>query len=213
MISFSSRGSIFSGNLGGTRSIDVDIYGPELAPIFQAGAKAFGRANAIFDDPQPSSLSLGHPLLEVRPDWRHAAELGFHADELGYLIWAFADGTFIDEFFLADDKIDMFLYSTEGTIQHPDDLNDLTIYSPGGKTLPLSAVARVKEEVNTGTIRRVDSHRTVTLSIVPPLDVHTTVGMCPSPTDIVALVGPGGGPCFSTQRSCRRRASKTSWPA
>ncbi len=62
----------------------------------------------------------------------------------------------------------MFLYSTRGTIEHPDDLESLFIFSPQGGIVPLSAVARVEETVTTDIIRRVDGGRTITVSIVPP---------------------------------------------
>ncbi|WP_051906304.1 efflux RND transporter permease subunit [Methylomarinum vadi] len=175
MVSFSSRGSIFASNLGGTRSINLDISGPELAPLFATGFKAFMGAKQIFDQPQvrpqPASLTMGQPLLEIEPDWERAAELGFTAEELGYLIWAFSDGAYIDEFFLGDDKIDMFLYSAKGAVKTPEDLNDLALYSPSGNLVTLGSVARIKESVNTETIRRVDGERTVTLSIIPPREI------------------------------------------
>lgn len=175
MISFASRGSIFQSNTGGTRSINLDISGADLPALYAAAFAAFRKADEIFDGaqlrPDPSSLSLGQPLLEIRPDWERAAELGFEAADLGYTIWALSDGAFVDEFFLGDDKIDMFLYSTAGAVEHPSDIDDLMLYSPRGALVPLSAIARVEETVNTDVIRRVDGERTITLSIIPPRNV------------------------------------------
>jgi multidrug efflux pump subunit AcrB len=71
----------------------------------------------------------------------------------------------------------MFLYSTTGSIQSPEDLEHLMIYSREGGVVPLSAVAKVSETVNTETIRRVDGRRTITLSIIPPRDVPLEVGV------------------------------------
>jgi multidrug efflux pump subunit AcrB len=175
VISFSSRGSIFASNLGGARSINVDIYGSELGPLFATGLEVFRKAKEVLDNPQvrpqPSNLSMGQPLLEVYPDWERAAELGFNVEDLGYLIWAFADGAYVDEFFLGDKKIDMFLHSTMGSLQTPENIDKLTIYSPKGVVIPLNSIAKVVETVSTETIRRVDGERTVTLSIVPPKDI------------------------------------------
>ncbi|MEM7467897.1 MAG: efflux RND transporter permease subunit [Pseudomonadota bacterium] len=177
--SFASKGSIFASNLGGSRSINVDISGAELEPLFSAGLKAFLRANEIFDGPQvrpqPSSLSMGQPMIEVRPDWERAAELNLDTTDLGYTIWAFTDGAFIDEFFLADDKIDMFLYSTAGSIEEPGDVNHVLLHANDGQIVPLSAIASVTETVSIGSIRRVDGKRTITLSIIPPRDVPLEV--------------------------------------
>ncbi|MCG8324228.1 MAG: efflux RND transporter permease subunit [Thiotrichales bacterium] len=181
VITFVSRGSIFAGNIGGTRSINLDISGTQLDPLYDVGFKAFLRAREIFDKPkvkpEPSTLSLGQPMIEVRPDWERAAELGIDADELGYTIWAYSDGAFVDEYFEGDRKVDMFLYSTHGVIKSPEDIQHLTLYSSQGGVVPLNAVASVRETVNTETIRRVDSRRTITLSIIPPQNVPLEEGV------------------------------------
>ena len=181
IISFTSRGSIFASNTGGSRSINLDISGPELIPLFETGFRAFIKAREIFKNPQvrpqPSSLTMGQPLLEIRPDWERASELGLETSELGYAIWAFTDGAFVDEFFLGDDKIDMFLYSTHGVVEHPGDVEKVLLYSPNGGVIPLEAIASVRETVNTETIRRVDGRRTITLSIIPPREVPLEVGV------------------------------------
>ncbi|MBL4623125.1 MAG: efflux RND transporter permease subunit, partial [Immundisolibacteraceae bacterium] len=175
MIAFSARGSLFSGNEGGTRSMDLEISGPELAPLFDVGLKAFLRAKQVLNDPQikpsPSSLSLGQPMVEIHPDWERAAELGVSADDLGYLVWALADGAYHDDYYLADDKIDIYIYSTTGTVSRPEDLADLPIYTGKGDVVPLSALAELRQTVNTETIRRVNGQRTITLSVVAPRDM------------------------------------------
>ena len=179
--SFSSRGSIFSSNFGGTRSINIEISGPDLVTLFDAGSKVQVKARQIFDNPrvksEPSSLVLGQPMLEVHPDWERAAELGVSPGDLGYTIWAYSDGAFVDDFFLDDDEIDIFLYSTTGNIEQPQDLERVMLYSPSGGIVPLASVARLVETVNTETIRRVDSDRTITMSIIPPKDVPLEEGV------------------------------------
>jgi len=188
--SFSSRGSIFSGNFGGTRSINLEISAPDLPRLFQAGHKIFVKAKGLFDNPrvksEPSSLNMGQPMLEVHPDWERAAELGISPGELGYAVWAFSDGAYVDEFFLDDDEIDIFLYATAGNIEHPQDLDRLLLYSPAGGVVPLSAVASLQESVNTETIRRVDGDRTITMSIIPPRDIPLEEGVRKVREEIIA---------------------------
>ncbi len=179
--SFSSRGSIFSSNFGGTRSLNIEVSGPDLVTLFEAGTKVQAKARQVFAKPriksEPASLTLGQPLLEIRPDWERAAELGISPGDLGYTVWAYSDGAFVDDFFLDDDEIDIFLYSTAGNIERPQDLEQLMLYSPNGGIVPLSAVARLIDTVNTETIRRVDGHRTITLSIIPPKHVTLEEGV------------------------------------
>lgn len=174
MLAFSNRGSIFSGNSGGTRAIELDISGPELAPIYEVASLAYAQAREAFESPQirpKPGLTMTQPAVEVRPDWDRAQELGFNPSDLGYMIWALSDGAYVDEFFLSDDKIDMYLYSTEGQVENPEDIAELPVWSPSGVIVPLSSIARVEETVTANEIRRVDGKRTVTLIIVPPPEV------------------------------------------
>jgi len=179
--SFSSRGSIFSSNFGGTRSINIEVSGPDLDSLFQAGFKVFMKSKQIFDNPRvrstPSNLKMGQPMVEIRPDWERAAELDINPYDLGYTVWVYSDGAYVDEFFLGDDEIDIFLYSTKGMIKHPQDIEQVMLYSSRGGMIPLSAVAHLKETVNTETIRRVDGDRTITLSIIPPREVPLEEGV------------------------------------
>ncbi len=181
VIAFATRGSIFSSNTGGSRSINLELSGTDLVALFDAGFKAFIKSRQIFENPQvrpqPSSLSLGQPLLEIRPDWERAAELAIDTEDLGYTIWAYSDGAYVDEFFLGDDKIDMFLYSTQGAIERPQDIDKLMLYSTEGGIIPLSSIATVQETVNTEIIRRVDGARTITLVIIPPRDIPLETGV------------------------------------
>jgi multidrug efflux pump subunit AcrB len=181
LFSFSSRGSIFSGNFGGTRAINIEISGPDLVTLFDAASTVQAKAKTLFDNPRvksdPSNLTLGQPMLEVHPDWERAAELGISPADLGYTVWAYSDGAYVDEIFLDDDEIDIYLYSTAGNIERPQDLEALMLYSPDGGIVPLSALARLTETVNTETIRRVDGDRTITLSIIPPRDVPLEEGV------------------------------------
>jgi multidrug efflux pump subunit AcrB len=182
MRSFASRGSIFSDNQGGSRSINVELSGRNLEQLFSTSMKAFNNANGLFDgvqvnsDPSPPTLSMSQPIARVRPDWERAAELRISQDQLGYTMWAFSDGAFVDEFFLDDDKIDMYLYSTAGSVNQPRDLEGIMIHTPDG-TVQLSSLASVEETVGASSVRRVNGLRTVTLGIIPPRDIALETGV------------------------------------
>jgi multidrug efflux pump subunit AcrB len=181
MRSFSSRGSIISSNDGGTRSINVDIAGSDLAAIYDTALAAYRRAHEVFDDPQvrpdPPILSLGQPLLELRPRWERAAELGLTGEEIGYAVAGLTDGAYVDEFFLRDDKIDIYLYTSARPARKLDDIANLPLYTPQGTVLPVGAVVDLRESVDTNTIRRVDGRRTVTLNVIPPRSVALETGV------------------------------------
>ena len=180
MRSFTTRGSIITSNDGGTRSINLDISGPELEPIYAVATAAYNRAREVFGNPRiqanPATLSLSQPLIEIHPDWDRAAELGMDTSDIGFTVAALTDGAFVDEFFLADDKIDMYIYSSAGPDASPQNLGEIPVYTRGG-VVPLSSIASVIETVDTSTVRRVDARRTVTLSIIPPESVALETGV------------------------------------
>lgn len=210
MISFSSRGSIFASNLGGTRSINLDISGSDLASLFATAQTVYQRVNQVFDKPQvrpdPPTLTMGQPMVEIHPDWDRAAEMGFKSDQLGYAIWALSDGAFVDEFYLEDDKVDMFLFSTEGTVRSPRDLEHLLLYSAESGIVPLGSVASIRETVSTEVLRRVDGRRTITLSIVPPRSVPLETALQEVNTNVIDTLYKSG----AVDRSIKMKISGAS---
>ncbi len=196
MRAFAARGSIISSNDGGTRSINLDVSGPSLSVIYDAALAAYRRAQDVFENPRiqssPSALALSQPLIEVRPDWARAAELGMAAGEVGYTVAALTDGAFVDEFFDADDKIDMYLFSTTAGRTDLDSLGGLPVYTPQGSILPLDAIATITETVDTSTIRRINGQRTVTLNIIPPKTVALEEGVEIVRRDVVAYLRDSG---------------------
>ena len=181
MRAFAAQGSIITSNDGGTRSINLDISGPSLQAVYEVALAAYRRAETIFDNPriqaQPSTLSLSQPLIEVRPDWRRAAELGLNGQDIGFVVSALTDGAYVGEFFQDDDKVDIYFYSTDGQRVPLDRLGLLPIRTPQGAIVPLSSVARIVETVDTNIIRRLNGRRTVTLNVIPPEDVPLESGV------------------------------------
>jgi len=196
MRAFVSRGSIITSNDAGTRSIDLDISGPRLEAVYDVARSVYDRSLAVFDGPriqaEPATLSLAQPLIEVRPDWDRAAELGMTAEGLGLTVAALTDGAYADEFFFVDDKVDIFLYSRSGSEATADGLEWILIHTPQGATVPLSSLARVVETVDTSTVRRVDGRRTVTLRVVPPREVALETGVGVVREEVVAYLRGSG---------------------
>jgi len=196
MRAFASRGSIITSNSGGTRSVNLEISGPNLAEIYEVALAAYGKAEEVFDNPRvratPSTLTLSQPLLEVRPDWERAAELGLDPGTLGFVVSALSDGAYVHEFFRADDKIDIYFYNKESMQTPLDELDQLPVYTPNGGVVPLGSIARIVETVDTSVIRRIDGRRTVTLNIIPPEDVPLEEGVARVRQDLVQAMRTAG---------------------
>jgi len=198
MRSFASRGSIFSDNRGGSRSINVEMSGHNLERLFETALTTLNAAENLFDgvqvnsDPSPTALTMSQPIAQVRPDWERAAERGISQDQLGYTLWAYSDGAFVDEFYLDDDKLDMYLYSSAGAINKPADLETVMLYTADGM-VQLSSLARVEEVVGVNSIRRVNGMRTVTIGIIPPRRVALESGVEIVKRDLIAKLRASGG--------------------
>lgn len=187
---FAARGSIITSNNGGTRSINLDFAGAELGALYNAAQAAYLRAGEIFDNPRiqsvPRALSLAQPLVEVRPRWERAAELGLSGQDLGFMVASLTDGSFVDEFFLADNKVDIYLYSDQGQDARLESLPQQPVYTPDGTVLPLGTLVDIVETVDTNSIRRVNGRRTVTLNIIPPRSVALESGVARVEKELLA---------------------------
>jgi multidrug efflux pump subunit AcrB len=131
-------------------------------------------------------------MAYILPDWSRAAELQVSQAELGYTLWAYSDGAFVDEFFLDDDKLDMYLYSTRGTVAQPADLEQVMLHTASGSLVPLAALARVEERVGAASIPRVNGLRTVTLNIIPPRNIPLETGAAAVRSELVEAMQASG---------------------
>jgi len=192
MRAFAAKGSIISSNDGGTRSINVDVSGNELAPLYAAARAIYQRSQVVFEQPRiqttPNALTLAQPLIEVKPDWDRLSELDISAEVLGSAVASLSDGDFVGEFFRGDDKIDMYLFSDQATSVKPSDLDSLPVIQRDGRPIFLSSVADIVETVDTSTVRRVDSRRTVTLNIIPPESVALEQGVEQVRNDVIGYL-------------------------
>ena len=192
MRAFAAKGSIISSNDGGTRSINVDVSGNELAPLYAAARAIYQRSQVVFEQPRiqttPNALTLAQPLIEVKPDWDRLSELDISAEVLGSAVASLSDGAFVGEFFRGDDKIDMYLFSDQATSVKPSDLDSLPVIQRDGRPVFLSSVADIVETVDTSTVRRVDSRRTVTLNIIPPESVALEQGVEQVRNDVIGYL-------------------------
>ncbi|MBR9906276.1 MAG: efflux RND transporter permease subunit, partial [Gammaproteobacteria bacterium] len=181
MRAFAARGSIISSNDGGTRSITLDIAGNDLNQLYTTANAIYQRAQTVFDNPRiqsrPSALDLGQPLIEIYPDWERAAEVGMDTGELGTTVAVLTNGAYLDDFYLDDEKIDLYGYGPEAGDINLDALATLPIHTPSGINVPLNTLADIRETVGTATLRRVDGRRSVTLDVIPPRSVALEAGI------------------------------------
>jgi len=163
-----------------TRSVADGALKPDPAQLIQ-NAIDYWRGKASYTDVA---------MTIHRPDWERSDEAGMSNADIGFTVAAMTDGAFVDEFFLDDDKIDIYIYSSAGA--GLESLDRLPIYTPGGAVVPLSSLAQVVEKVDTAMLRRVNGMRTVTLNIIPPDGVALETGVEIVKRDVVGYLRDAG---------------------
>lgn len=174
---FFTQPSIFGRGVGGSRSIDVDIRGPDLPTVIATAQRAAGlvensfpRAEGNQMRPLPS-LELGAPQVQILPDPVRLADNGLSALELGRTVDAFNAGLRVDEITDQGRLIDLVLMGPARTSGATQDISDLPVVTRSGAILPAGALADVVVTAGPTQIRHTGRERTVTLQLRPRRDI------------------------------------------
>ncbi len=181
MIAVTRQLSLLSSAFRGSRGIEINILGPDLAKLTLITQNAFFKLKKLMPDAQirpVPGMELGQPQIQIRPKWREIAEMNVNVSELGYSVSALVDGVFADEVYLNPDKlqvpyvprdgIDLILKSREQDVQKTQDIGKMVVYTRMGKTVPLTSVALLVETVSSEQIQHFERERSITLEVVPP---------------------------------------------
>lgn len=170
---FVSQPSIFGGGLGGGRTIDFDISGPDLEQVLTVALRATGRiAQALPREaghqfrPDPG-LELGAPEIRLTPDRVRLADAGVSARNFALSVDAFNDGLRVAEITVDGSRMDLTLKGAEGVATSTQGIAALPIVTADGLILPASALAQIEVTAGPTEIRRVERQRTVTLRVSP----------------------------------------------
>ena len=174
---FITKRSLFGRGIGGGRSINLDVSGPDLDVILQVArqaarliGKALPREQGNQLRPLPG-LELGAPEIRVIPDPLLLADNGVTALELGQTVDAFNDGLRVAEVTVDGRRIDLMLMGTEGRVTDTQGIGDLPVVTRSGAILPARSLADIQITAGPTEIRHVERVRTVTLEVRPRADL------------------------------------------
>jgi hydrophobic/amphiphilic exporter-1 (mainly G- bacteria), HAE1 family len=171
---FTNQASLFGNNLGGTRSVEVRLAGPDLSVLTELGGSFFGAIRRLIPEAQIRpipSLDPGAPELRLRPKREEMARLGFTADQVALVIDALVDGAILGELSVGGGpQIDVtaILRRKKGAGLSAEDLLTAPIATPSGEITPLGVLVESSEELGPTVIERIERSRTITLMISPP---------------------------------------------
>jgi len=170
---FMSQPSIFGQGIGGGRSIELDIGGPDLATVLGVALKATGLIMQALPQSEGNQfrpipgLELGAPEVRVTPVRIRLADAGVSARELGDTIDAFNDGLRVAEITVDGKRIDLTLMGPNANVSSTQGVASLPVVTEHGTILPVSALASVDVVAGPTEIRHKERLRTVTLEIRP----------------------------------------------
>jgi HAE1 family hydrophobic/amphiphilic exporter-1 len=165
--------SLFGRAIGGGRTIDLDVSGPDLEAILDVAVRATGLITSALPRekghqlrPKPG-LELGAPEVRIIPDPVRLKDNGLTTREFGITIDAFNDGLRVDEITVAGKRIDLTLMGPEDKIDRTQGIDNLPVVTPAGVILPARAFADIMVTAGPTEIRHLERVRTVTLEIRP----------------------------------------------
>ena len=166
---FVSRASLLNIGISGGRNINIDLQGPELAPLMSAAQVGQEAINERFSEWSVRALpgtSLSKPELQLIPDDFRITQAGLDRGAVADAVRAFTGGLDAGRHFDGNEGLDVLIWSGEWTT--PEDLAGMPIYTPQSGIQVIGELATVERTVGPTQLRRVNGQRTVTLQVLPP---------------------------------------------
>ena len=171
---FARQSSIFTSGFEGTRSVSIDVTGPDLTKVIEIATKVFGQIQTVLPGanarPVPS-LDLGSTEVRVFPNRVRAADVGFSATDIGLAVNSLVDGAKVSEFRFQGREIDLILKGRERWTQHTQDIGQLPLATPDGRIITLADIADIKLRQGPTSINRVERQRAITIETALPDDI------------------------------------------
>ncbi len=186
-----SQRSLFGRGIGGSRSIELNISGPELEEILDVALRAVGRVEDAMPRDQGTQLrpkpglELGAPEVRIIPNRLKLADNGVTVRELGDTLDVFNDGLRLAEITVGGKRIDLTLRGPMNRVTETQGIANLPVVTRSGIILPASSLADVVVTVGPTEIRHLERVRTVTLEIRPPEKVPLEAAMDTLKTEVI----------------------------
>ena len=172
----SMQAGIFQNRLGRARTVSVDISGANQEDILRV-------ANLLMNQEIPKaiqnaqiravpSLDISYPEVRFIPKRERLNAVHFSSDDIGKTIDVMLDGRKIGDY--KQDgrrKIDLVVKTPKADMLTPEDIYNSAIPLPNGNSTTLSELVDIQRTFGPSQIRHLDTRRTITLEITPPMDL------------------------------------------
>lgn len=173
--------SLFQENEGpGTRSVVLDITGPDLDEVLDLATVVFMRIGEVLPGTQSRpipGLDLGNPEVHVYPDRVRAANSGFDAVTLGQTVNSLIDGMKVAEYFHEGNEIDLILKGSDDWSRHTQSVVQLPLATPNGQIVTVGDIAEVRQRQGPVQINHVERQRAISIETPLPENVPLETAM------------------------------------
>ena len=197
---FISKRSLFGRGIGGGRSINLNVSGPDLEVVLDVARKAarligksLPRKEGNQLRPQPG-LELGAPEIRIVPNPLLLADNGVTAQELGLTVDAFNDGLRVAEVTVDGRRIDLMLAGPDGQVTATQGIGHLPVVTRTGAILPVASLADISITAGPTEIRHVERERTVILEVKPRAELPLEAAMEILQQDVIGKMRRSGLP-------------------
>jgi multidrug efflux pump subunit AcrB len=166
---FVNEGELFGGIGGSARSVAIHLQSTDTAALNAAAEEGRKLLQQTFAGANVQSFpNADVQALELRaePNDRRIAEVGWDRASLGTVVRALGDGAWLGEYFDGQRRLPVILRSSLG--ETPEELAQAPLMTPSGEIVSLGELVSLQTTLAPEQIRRIDHHRTVTLTIDPP---------------------------------------------
>ena len=178
-LAFAVQVPLFRTGGSGGGAVRVDFTGDDLGDVTHAATATLGLLMGPFGpgsiQPDPPSFNLPGPEVRLVPDHRALADAGLSPAQLGTAVLAAGDGAIVGEYRIGGESVDLKVVdaraaqaSRSGASRDLGQLPDTPVATPMGRTVQLSALARLERGTAPTQINHVDRQRSVSLQVTPP---------------------------------------------
>jgi HAE1 family hydrophobic/amphiphilic exporter-1 len=181
IMGFAFQVGLFESEIGGGRSIRLNVSGPELEEIITGVQSLFGviaqKIPGAQIRPVPS-FEITYPEAVFVPDRNLLAANGFTEEELALYIDMIMDGRKIAEFQPEGQKsVDLVVRVAESEIQVPEDVLKQSIANRYGNFVKIGDLVQLKYASGMDKIMHYERERTIRLEITPPDSIPLQTAM------------------------------------
>ena len=188
---FAFQASLFGRSVGGSRSIALDLTGPNLENLVPVATQLTELLDVSFPSDAGNqvrilpSLDSGTPQIQITPYPDVLARIGMSAAEFASAIDVFNDGTNITEVPLNGELVDLVLLGRQAGDLSLADLNALPIVTRSGDVLRADQIAKIEIISAAQSIRRLGGKQALTVRLRPVEDIALEDAIATIETEIL----------------------------